>query len=113
MNARNTIMIGGTDHELSEEFLSEVLEPAVEGACSYWADVSIESSDRDAGADRTMDFDASDYMDDDADREDRDRIACTAASFLVSKDPAQGGTLDLQGVADAIERIAGGEVNVP
>lgn len=31
----------------------------------------------------------------------------------MSKDPAQGGTLDLQGIADAIDRIASGEVDVP
>ena len=113
MNARNTIMVDGTDHELSEEFLSHVLETAVEGACSYWADVTVESSEDDARPGRAMDFDVADYIDEDADREDQDGVACTAASFLVSKDPAQGGTLDLQGIADAIERIASGEVQVP
>jgi hypothetical protein len=112
MNARNTIMINGTDHELDDEFLSHVLETAVEGACSYWADVSAESTGDAAGSDGARDFDVSDYVDDDADIDDN-RVTYTAASFLVSKDPTQGGTLDLHGIADAIERITDGEVQVP
>lgn len=105
-------MIDGAEYALSDEFLSQVLETAVEGACSYWADVSAESSGTGAGADGARDFDVSDYVDDESDTDDDD-VFCTKASFLVSKDPTQGGTLDLQGVADAIERIAANEVDVP
>ncbi|HYD95353.1 MAG TPA: hypothetical protein VEC01_08505 [Noviherbaspirillum sp.] len=113
MNGRNTITINGADYELSEEFLSDVLETAVEGGCSYWADVSAEPAGDDTGNIGVRDFDLSDYVDDDPGSNDGGRVSYTAASFLVSKDPTQGGTLDLQGIADAIGRIAGGEVEVP
>lgn len=110
MKTRATITINGADHEVSDDFLSHVLETAVEGACSYWADV--EAGQDAAVPERTRDFDLSDYVDEDSD-EDEGGMNYTEASFLVSKDPAQGGTLDLQGIADAIERIASGEVEVP
>ncbi|HEY0847266.1 MAG TPA: hypothetical protein VGE12_17995 [Noviherbaspirillum sp.] len=121
MKTRTTITINGVEHELSEEFLSHVLETAVEGACSYWADVDAEATGDVAGPERVRDFDVSDYVsgDDDEDEddededEDDDEMHYTAASFIVSKDPAQGGTLDLQGIADAIERIAGDEIEIP
>lgn len=112
MKTRTTISVNGADHEVSDEFLSHVLETAVEGACSYWADVDAEVDEEDARADRTRDFDVSDYVDEEA-NEDEGGMSYTEASFLVSKDPAQGGTLDLQGIADAIDRIASGEVDVP
>lgn len=115
MTTRTTVVINGMRHEIDEAFLARVLETAVEGACSYWADVSAESSEESVRNEGKRDFDLSDYIEDevDADRDEEGAIAYTEASFLVSKDPAQGGTLDLQGVADAIERIVSGEVEVP
>lgn len=115
MTTRTTVVIDGTRHELDEEFLSRVLETAVEGACSYWADVSADPSEESVRNEGVRDFDLSDYIEEDAEasRDDEGGIAYTEASFLVSKDPTQGGTLDLQGVADAIERIVSGEVDVP
>lgn len=113
MTARATIAIDGTNYEITDAFLSHVLETAVEGACSYWADVNAESTGNAAGIDDVRDFDVSDYVDEDATDDDKDGLVYTAASFVVSKDPTQGGTLDLQGIADAIERVASGEVEVP
>lgn len=107
MTTRTTITIDGETYALDDDFLSHVLETAVEGACSYWADVSADSAGDDA-----RDFDVGDYVDDGESGGEGDRFY-TSASFLVSGDPSQGGTLDLQGMADAIERIAHGEVEVP
>jgi hypothetical protein len=111
MKTRKTITVDRTTYELSDDFLAQVLETAVEGACSYWADVTAEneggSSDPGAGRDYAL----SDYAEDEEETED-DAPFLTSASFLVSKEPSQGGTLDLEGVADAIERIANGEVEV-
>jgi hypothetical protein len=114
MKTRKTITISGETFELSNEFLSEVLEKAAEGGCSYWADVNARYTGDDAGPDGARDFDVSDYDGDD--NEEGDEAGgpfYTAVSFLASNDPAQGGTLDLEGAADAIERIAGGEVEIP
>lgn len=108
-----TITIDGVAYEVSDEFLSQVLEIAVEGGCSHWADTSGEVREEGADADGARDFDLSDYVDDDDRNDDAGAPFYESASFLVSKDPSQGGTLDLQGVADAIERLAGGEVDVP
>ena len=116
MKNRKMISVEDDTYEVSDQFLSQVLETAVEGACSYWADISAEYSDDEAGKGGVRDFDVSDYVDDeDADENNGDdgEPLYTEASFLVSKDPSQGGTLDLQGVADAIERIANGEAAVP
>jgi hypothetical protein len=115
MKTRKTITIDGDAYEISDQFLSEVLERAAEGGCSYWADVSVEHAD-DAGPDGERGLDASDYdedEDDDEEGNEADGPLYTAASFLVSNDPAQGGTLDLEDIADAIERIASGEVEIP
>ena len=118
MATRKTVAIDGDTYELSDDFLSQVLETAVEGGCSYWADVSVEEED-DGDADprergrKPRDFDLTDYIEDEDDADDDDAPLYRAASFLVSKDPTQGGTLDLEGIADAIERIAGNEVDVP
>lgn len=112
MKTRTTIDIDGTSHEVTDELLSYVLATAVEGGCSYWADVSADSSNEAAGPDGARDFDVADYLDDDSDAGE-DEPFYTSASFHVTKDSAQGGTLDLQGVADAIERIASGEVEIP
>lgn len=115
MTARTTIAVDGANHEITDEFLSHVLETAVEGACSDWADVNAESAGDVTEIDAVGDFDEPDYVEEDdtvAD-DNTDRLSYTAASFVVSKDPTQGGTLDLQGVADAIERIVSGEVEVP
>jgi len=112
MRARTTIRIDDTEYALDDEFLSHVLETAVEGACAYWADVSADSAGDDAGADGARDFDVGDYGED-SDDADEDERFYTSASFLVNKDPSQGGTLDLHGVADAIERIVDGEADVP
>lgn len=112
MKTRATITINGADHEVSDEFLSQVLETAVEGACSYWADVDAEAVGDAEGSGRARDFDVTDYVNEEAE-ETEDGILYNRASFLVSKDPTQGGTLDLQGIADAIERIAGDEVEIP
>lgn len=107
------VSIDGNSYELTPEFLSHVLATAVEGACSYWAEISTESVD-DADAGGTRDFDVSDYTEDgDDDDDDDDEPFYTSASFVVPEDASQGGTLDLQGVADAIERIASGEVDIP
>lgn len=112
MGTRTTVTINGDEYALDDEFLSHVLETAVEGGCSYWADVSAESTGDDAGSDDARDFDVGDYVED-SDTAGEEPRSYTSASFLVSKDPMQGGTLDLQGVADAIERIAQGEAEVP
>jgi hypothetical protein len=101
----------GAAYELSDEFLSRILEVAVEGGCSYWADAEGESS---GGAPNgARDFDLSDYTEDEDEEDDDEEPFYRSANFLVSKDPSQGGTLDQQGVADAIERIVGGEADVP
>jgi len=122
MATRTTVTIDGGTYALGDDFLSDVLETAVEGACSYWADVSAETTGDGADAGRPRDFNVSDYVEDDNDdRDDRDGdivdddepALFTEASFIVSKDPTLGGTLDLQGIADAIERITSGEVEVP
>lgn len=110
MKIRKTITIDGTIHELSDSFLAQILETAVDGACSYWADVSAENVSVSDDPDGARDYDLSDYIE--GDDSGGDAPFYTAASFLVSKDSAQGGTLDLVGIADAIERIAGGEVEV-
>lgn len=113
MKIRKTITIDGDIHELSNEFLSEVLGKAAEGGCSYWADISAHYSGDNAGPDGARDFDVSDYEgEDDEVGDEADGPFYTSASFLASNDPAQGGTLDLEGVADAIERIASGEVEI-
>jgi len=112
MRARTTIRIDDIEYALDDEFLSQVLETAVEGACSYWADVSADSEGDDAGADGARDFDVGDYVEDSGEADEGSRFY-KSASFLVSGDPAQGGTLDLHGIADAIERIADGEAQVP
>lgn len=114
MKTRNIITIEGDTYELRNEFLSEVLEKAVEGGCSYWADVSARYTGADAEPDGVRDFDASDYDADDVEEGDEAGGSFyTSASFLASNDPAQGGTLDLEDIADAIERIAGDEVKIP
>lgn len=114
MNSRKQITIDGQMHELSDEFLSRVLQVAAEGGCSYWADASAETEGDGSGPDGARDFDVSDYVEDDAEvhGDEREDVEYAAASFLAHDDPAQGGTLDLQGVADAIERIANEEVDV-
>lgn len=112
MAIRTTITIDGETHALDDDFLSHVLDTAVEGACSYWADVSASSTGDDAGSDGARDFDVGDYVNDPESGGEGERFT-TSASFLVSGDASQGGTLDLQGMADAIERIAHGEVEVP
>lgn len=111
MPATTAISIDGNSYELTPDFLSHVLATAVEGACSYWAEISTESSDE-GDRDRARDFDVSDYTEDDSDA-DEDEPFYTSASFVVPGDASQGGTLDLQGIADAIERIASGEVEIP
>lgn len=115
MTAHKQITVDSSVYELSDEFLSKVLQVAAEGGCSYWADVSIESEGDAAGPDGARDFDLSDYVEDDAEEQGDERgdaLEYTAASFLAQDDPAQGGTLDLQGIADAIERIGNNEVDV-
>ncbi|HYC43385.1 MAG TPA: hypothetical protein VEB70_10410 [Noviherbaspirillum sp.] len=112
MATRTTITINGETYALDDDFLSHVLETAVEGGCSYWADVSADSAGDDAGSDGARDFDVGDYVEDPEAGGEGERFY-TSASFLVSGDASQGGTLDLQGLADAIERIAHGEVEVP
>lgn len=112
MKIRKTITIEGEAYELHDEFLSHVLETAVEGGCSYWADIDAEHTGSDAGADGARDFDVSDYTEEDADENEGDAPFYTSASFIASNDATQGGTLDLEGMADAIERIANGEVDV-
>jgi len=113
MKTRTTITIDGASYELSAEFLSHVLELAVEGGCSYWADASGEAAGDGQDNEGVRDFDLTDYVEHDSDADDDDAPLYTSATFLASKDPAQGGMLDLQGVADAIERIVGGEAEVP
>ncbi len=110
MTTRKTITIDGTIHELADAFLAQILETAVDGACSYWADVSAEDVSGRGDPDGARDYDLSDYIE--GDDSESDAPYYTAASFLVLKDSTQGGTLDLEGIADAIERIAGGEVEV-
>jgi hypothetical protein len=115
MNTRKTVTIDGKTYELSDGFLSQVLETAAEGGCSYWADVSADSVGDAEGPDGARDFDVSDYVEEDGEvhgDESEDAPFYRAASFVVSQDPGQGGTLDLQGIADAIDRIAGGEAEV-
>lgn len=120
MKTRKVVTIDDETYTLSDEFLSQVLETAVEGACSYWADINAENmGGDDAGLDGVRDFDVSDYLEDEDEGNDERSAArsddapfYTAATFLVSKDPNQGGTLDLEDVADAIERIANREVEV-
>lgn len=112
MGTRTTIRIDDTEYGLDDDFLSRVLETAVEGACSYWADVTTDSGDDDEDSDGARDFNVSDYTEDGEDADESGRHY-NAASFLVSKDPTQGGTLDLFGIAEAIERIAEGEVDIP
>jgi hypothetical protein len=117
MKKTKVITIGDEDYVLSDVFLSQILETAVEGACSYWADIDAEHR---GGEEGRRDYDVSDYLEgeqDDDDDEDEaaasdDALFYTSASFLVSKDPAQGGTLDLESIADAIERIANQEVEI-
>ena len=111
MNTGTTIAIDDKSHEVTPEFLSHVLATAVEGGSTYWAAVDSESSG-DTGADGASDFDASDYLAEDSD-EDEEEMFYASASFHPLNDPRNGGTLDLQGVADAIERIASGEAQVP
>ncbi|SNS86863.1 hypothetical protein SAMN06265795_10838 [Noviherbaspirillum humi] len=117
MTTLKTVSIDGDTYELSDEFLSHVLELAVEGGSSYWADASGERNEA-GGSDRIRDFDLSDYTEDEDGRDDEeeddddDGTFYTEATFLVAKDPSQGGTLDLEDVADAIERILGGETDV-
>lgn len=113
MKNNPTITIDQVAYELSNEFLSQVLETAVEGGCSYWADVTIEDAEEGSDPDGARAFGMSDYSDDDERDDDEDQPVYRAASFLASKDPTKGGTLDLQGVADAIERLASGDVEVP
>lgn len=113
MKVRKMVTVDNENFELSDEFLSFVLETAVDGACSYWADVEAESSDDEGEGRRVTDFDRSDFDEDEEEESEGDAVHYTSASFLVSKDPAQGGTLDLEGIADAIERIASNEVEVP
>jgi hypothetical protein len=114
MKMRRSITIAGDTHELSNEFLSEVLEKAAEGGCAYWADVNAEYTGDNAGPDGARDFDVSDYNGNDQEEGDEaDGPSYTAASFLASNDHTQGGTLDLEDIADAIERIAGEEVEIP
>jgi hypothetical protein len=113
MTTRNAIRIDDVDYELSDEFLAHVLQTAVEGACSYWADVSAEPAGNGGDIDGVRDFDLSDYIEGDNNADDDAGEGYTKASFLVTEDPTQGGTLELQGVADAIERIASGEVAIP
>lgn len=113
MKTRTTITIDGAVYELSDEFLSHVLELAVEGGCSYWADANGESADGTQANEGVRDFDLTDYVEHDGDADDSDAPLYASATFLASKDPAQGGTLDLQGVADAIERIVSGDAEVP
>jgi hypothetical protein len=115
MKIRKMVAVDGENYEVSDEFLSYVLETAVEGACSYWADIEAESDGSDTRNSNGRNFDISEYADEDENEDmvDDEAVTYTAASFLVSKDPAQGGTLDLEGIADAIERIAGNEVTVP
>jgi hypothetical protein len=110
MKTRKTISIDGTIHELSDVFLAQVLETAVDGACSYWADVSAENASEGDDPDGARDYDLSDYIE--GNDAGGDSPYYTTASFLVSKDSTQGGTLDLVGIADAIERVASGEVEV-
>lgn len=116
MRSRKIIAIDDEDYEVSDAFLSHVLQVAVEGGSSYWADVNAESTGDDASQNGILDFDVSDYAEDEDDAEvenDNDTESFyTSASFLVSKDPSQGGTLDLEDVADAIERIANKEAEV-
>lgn len=120
MKTRKVVTIDDETYTLSDEFLSQILETAVEGACSYWADINAENEGGDdAGLDGARDFDVSDYLEDEDEDDDDDTEArsddapfYTAATFLVSKDPNQGGTLDLEDIADAIERIANREVEV-
>lgn len=112
MNTRTTITIDGADHELDDAFLEHVLSTAVEGGCSHWADVAADSAEG-AGGGNIRDYDLSDYVEDDNDENGDDSGTYASANFVVSDDPTQGGTLDLQGIADAIERIASGEAEVP
>lgn len=111
MTSQTTITIDGANHEVSRDFLSHILALAVEGGCAYWADASADTSGKAAGPDGAGDFDLSDYVEEESDG--ADELLYTSASFLASGESAQGGTLDLQGVADAVERIASGEVEVP
>ncbi|MGV3740824.1 MAG: hypothetical protein ACO1NO_00760 [Burkholderiaceae bacterium] len=123
MKTNKVISIDDESYALQDQFLSRILETAIEGACSYWADINAENAGgHDEGPDRARDFDVSDYYEDEDDGKDDDDEAdslvtddapiYTAATFLVAKDPAQGGTLDLEDIADAIERIANREVDV-
>lgn len=112
MKTLKAITIEGETYELNAGFLSQVLETAVEGACSYWADVLPADADDDEGNGGDRELDMSDYVEEDDDEDDEDTPRYTAASFLVSKDPTQGGTLDLEGIADAIERVVSGEVDI-
>lgn len=115
MKTSKTVMVENSTYELSDEFLSHVLKAAAEGGCLYWADVNVDAVGDAAGPDGVRDFDVSDYVEDDGEvhgDESEDAPFYKAASFLVSQNPAQGGTLDLQGIADAIERIASGEVEL-
>jgi hypothetical protein len=117
MKERKVITIDDENYALADDFLSRILETAIEGACSYWADINAENADgEDEGPDGARDFDVSDYYEDEGDgereTESGDAPLYTAATFLVAKDPGQGGTLDLEDMADAIERIANREVDV-
>lgn len=118
MKTKKVVTIDDETYTLSDEFLSQILETAVEGGCSYWADINAENSGGDdTGLDGVRDYDVSDYREDEDGDEDSDERSgdapfYTTATFLVSKDPNQGGTLDLEDIADAIERIANREVEV-
>lgn len=119
MKTRKVVTIDDETYTLPDEFLSQILETAVEGACSYWADINAENAGGDdAGLDRARDYDVSDYLEDEDEDDDVDDDRSgdapfyAAATFLVSKDPNQGGTLDLEDIAEAIERIANREVEV-
>ncbi|TFV95475.1 hypothetical protein E4K72_17810 [Oxalobacteraceae bacterium OM1] len=113
MARATTITVDGAAHEVSDAFLSRILEVAVEGGCSYWADTEGEAREGTGTPNGARDFDLSDYVDDDDEHDDDGAPVYESASFLVSKDASQGGTLDLQGIADAIERILDGETDVP
>jgi hypothetical protein len=112
MKTRKTITIDGTIYELSDEFLSHVLETAAQGGCAYWADVEVVDQDSETADHINRDRAELDYTEEEEEGNE-DEPAYLAVSFLASKDPAQGGTLDLEAVADAIERIASEEVEVP
>lgn len=109
MSVEKIITIDDETYDVTNEFLSQVLQTAAEGGCSSWADVSVDEQGDERGEDGRGNFSA--YAEEDEESES-DAAFYTSASFLVSKDPSQGGTIDLQGIADAIERIANNEVEI-